>query len=51
MREDEIRDPDFAVERLAIEGLTGLRNQLELGHPAVHGHRRDFRAGGKGESQ
>jgi hypothetical protein len=51
MREDEIRDPDFAVEHLAIEGLPGLRNQLEVGHPAVHGHRRNFSACGECESK
>src|SRR5438552_15734388 len=38
--EDEVRNPDMAIQAAAVEGLTGLRGEFELRDRAVGGQRR-----------
>src|ERR1017187_5798389 len=49
--EDEVGHPDMAVERVAVEGLTGLRGELELRYLAEDGQGLYGYAGGEEEEE
>src|ERR1035438_1898179 len=48
---DEVGHPDMAVERVAVEGLTGWLGELELGHLAEDGQGLYGNTGGEEEEQ